>query len=152
MKEAQPVEVAEFAKARGIDKEPAFAWWVPYKLRKRDIILSAVKRRVRQTKQKYGIELPTSIKHAKDLDKKNGNTLWVDALDKEMFNNGVAFEILEEGIKAPPGWRKVTGHLVWDVKMDFTRKARWVLDGHKAAVVQELYYSVRRPGKEVKYI
>ncbi len=25
---------------------------------------------------------------------------------------------------------KVTGHLVWDVKMDFTRKAWWVLDGH----------------------
>ena len=21
--------------------------------------------------------------------------------------------------------------IVWDVKMDFTRKARWVLDGHK---------------------
>ncbi len=31
----------------------------------------------------------------------------------------------------PPGWKKVTGHLVWDLKMDFTRKARWVLDGHK---------------------
>ena len=25
----------------------------------------------------------------------------------------------------------MTGHLVWDVKMDFTRKARWVLNGHK---------------------
>jgi hypothetical protein len=25
----------------------------------------------------------------------------------------------------------VTGHLIWDVKMDFTRKARWVLDGNK---------------------
>jgi hypothetical protein len=25
----------------------------------------------------------------------------------------------------------VTGHLVYNVKMDFTRKARWVLDGHK---------------------
>ena len=25
----------------------------------------------------------------------------------------------------------VTGHLIWDVKMDFTRKSRWVLDGHK---------------------
>lgn len=25
----------------------------------------------------------------------------------------------------------MTGHLVWDVKMDFTRKAQWVLDGHK---------------------
>ena len=27
----------------------------------------------------------------------------------------------------------MTGHLVWDVKMDLTRKARWVLDGHKTA-------------------
>ena len=49
----------------------------------------------------------------------------------EMYNVGVAFEILEEGQKAPIGWSKVTGHLVWDLKMDFTRKARWVLDGHQ---------------------
>ena len=48
-----------------------------------------------------------------------------------MHNVGVAFEVLREGEKAPPGWSKVTGHLVFDVKMDFTRKARWVLDGHK---------------------
>ena len=27
--------------------------------------------------------------------------------------------------------KQVTRHLVWDVKMDFTRKARWVLNGHK---------------------
>ena len=42
-----------------------------------------------------------------------------------------AFNIQELGTKAPPGWSKVTGHLIFDVKMDFTRKARWVLDGHK---------------------
>jgi hypothetical protein len=47
-----------------------------------------------------------------------------------MTKVGVAFEVLEEEMKAPIGWSKVTGHLVWDVKMDFTRKARWVLDGH----------------------
>ena len=29
------------------------------------------------------------------------------------------------------GWRKVTGHLIFDMKMDFTRKDRWVLDGYK---------------------
>ena len=55
----------------------------------------------------------------------------MDALAKEMFNVGVAFEILEHGRKAPDGWHQVMGHLVWDVKMDFTRKAHWVLDGHK---------------------
>ena len=27
--------------------------------------------------------------------------------------------------------RKSTGHIIWDVKMDFTRKTRWVKDGHK---------------------
>ena len=31
----------------------------------------------------------------------------------------------------PPGWFKASGHIIFDVKMDFTRKARWVKDGHK---------------------
>eukprot|EP00980_Cylindrotheca_fusiformis_P010189 scaffold2267_cov92-Cylindrotheca_fusiformis.AAC.8 len=46
MKESYPVHTAEFTKACGIDKEPAFSWWVPYTLRKRDVIVSAVKARV----------------------------------------------------------------------------------------------------------
>ena len=49
----------------------------------------------------------------------------------EMYIIGVAFEILEDGKSAPVGYTKVSGNLTWSVKMDFTRKARWVLDGHK---------------------
>ena len=131
LKESHPVELAEYAKSRDIADEAAFAWWVPYTLRKRDVIISAVKSRIRKTTHKYGIEIPTSINDAIRIDAKNGNTFWQDAIKLEMFNVGVAFEILDENIKAPPGWSKVTGHLVFDVKMDFTRKARWVLDGHK---------------------
>jgi hypothetical protein len=48
-----------------------------------------------------------------------------------MGNVCIAFEILGPGMKAPPGWHKASGHLVFDVKMDFTRKACWVKDGHK---------------------
>ena len=48
-----------------------------------------------------------------------------------MLNVGIAFEVIPTGKKASPGWSKVTGHLVFDVKMGFTRKARWLLDGHK---------------------
>lgn len=117
------MEVAEFAKARGIHDEAAFAWWVPYMLPKQDVILLAVKKRIWKTTHKYGIEIPTSVEHAFEIDRQSGTTLWRDALNKEMFNVGVAFEVLDEGAKAPPGWSKVTGHLVWDVKMDFTRKA-----------------------------
>ena len=48
-----------------------------------------------------------------------------------MTGNGVAFETLENNRNVPVDWRKVTGHLVLDIKMDFTRKARCVLDSHK---------------------
>ena len=60
MKEAQPIELVEYAKARGIDQEPAFAWWVPYILRRCDVILSAFKKWIRKITRKYGIQLPTN--------------------------------------------------------------------------------------------
>ena len=133
MKESHPVELAEFAKSRGLSSEPAFAWWVPYTLRKRDVIISSIKARIRRTTHKYGIEIPTSHKAAKDLDHKNGNDFWIRAIEKEMYNVGIAFEILDKDKTAPVGWSKESGHLVFDVKMDFSRKARWVLDGHRSA-------------------
>ena len=111
--------------------EPAFPWWVPCTIRRRNAILSVVKARFKKKTHKYGIEIPRDVVHAKELDHINGNTFWMDALKKEMYNVGVAFGILEDGSKAPSGWTKVTGHIFWDMKMDFTRKARWVLDGHK---------------------
>ena len=131
MKEAHLVETAEYARTRGISDEPAFAWWVPYTLRKHEVILAAVKNRIRKMTHKYGIEIPRDMEHAHEIDSRNGNTMWRDALRKEMYNVGVAFEILDEGTHVPHGWKRVTGHLIWEVKMDFTRKARWVLDGHK---------------------
>ena len=75
LKESNPVQVAEYVTARNIADKPAFAWWVPSVLRKRDVIESAVTSRVRKTSHKYGIELPTSVKHAFEIDQKIGNTL-----------------------------------------------------------------------------
>ena len=131
MKEAHLVKTAEYARARGISNEPTFAWWVPYTLRKREVILAAAKNQIRRMTHKYAVKIPRDVEHAHEIDARNGNTLWRDALKKDMYNVGVAFEILDEGVHVPHGWKQVTGHLVWDVKMDFTRKARWVLDGHK---------------------
>jgi hypothetical protein len=131
LKESHPVQVAEYVVAKGIDKEPAFKWWVPYTLKKMKVIVSAVKSRLKHTTHKYGVEVPRSFDHARQLDKKNGNTLWMNAWEKEMTNVSIAFEILDEGERAPSDWKRSSGHLIWDVKMDFTRKARWVKDGHK---------------------
>jgi hypothetical protein len=54
VKESNPIEVAEYSVARGIDSEPAFGWWVDCALRKRDRIISAIRKRVRSRR-------PTSL-------------------------------------------------------------------------------------------
>ena len=38
---------------------------------------------------------------------------------------------MEDNESLPPGWTKSSGHCMFDVKMDFTRKSRWVKDGHR---------------------
>jgi hypothetical protein len=43
LKESHPIETAEYAKILGIDYEPAFNWWVPHILKKRDRIISLVR-------------------------------------------------------------------------------------------------------------
>jgi hypothetical protein len=90
---------------------PAFAWWVPHTLRSRNTILSAVKARVRKKTHKYGIEVPISLAHAKELDRINGNSLWMDVLKLEMHYVGVAFEVLADGEGAPQGWKRANSPL-----------------------------------------
>ena len=118
------MDVAEYAKAVGIDDEPAFKWWTPYVLRKRDVIIAASATKFKRVTHKYGIEVPRTVEDALRLDKVNGDDFWAKAINKEMTNVGVAFELMDEGAPPPPGWTKVSGHMVFDVKMDFTRKAR----------------------------
>lgn len=131
LKETNPVDIAEFTKLKGIDDEPAFQWWVPYTLRKKDRIISAVKARVKKKTHMYGVEVPRSVREAYDLDVKNGDTKWRDAISKEMKNVRVAFQILEDGEELDPGRTEVECYMVFVCKMDFTRKARFVANGAK---------------------
>ena len=48
---------------------------------------------------KFGVELPKSVKHALWLDKKNGNNLWREAIEKELgqINDYNTFRAPAEG-------------------------------------------------------
>ena len=98
---------------------------------KRDKIMSMVTSRSRKTSHKHSIEMHTDIEHAKRLDSKNGKTFWIDAIKKDVHDIGITFEILEENASMLMGCRKVADHLVFDMKMEFTRKDWWLLDGCK---------------------
>ena len=106
LKEAYPVAVAEYAVAQGIDDDPAFNCWVHTVLHKRGHIIVLVNKRSTRflkKKHKFGIKLLRSVAEAYALDKKNGNTLRVDSIAKEMKNVRVAFKILAKGDKVPIG-------------------------------------------------
>ena len=131
LKESNPIEVAEYAVAHGIDCEAAFAWWVPYTLKRRNRIIAAVNKRYHKRTHKFGIEIPKTYEDCVRIDRENGNTLWQDAIRKEMSKVRVAFEVLEDGRDPPPTFQEMKCHLVFDVKMeDFQRKARLVAGGH----------------------
>ena len=131
LKESNPVETAEYAKAALIHNEPAFAWWVPTILKRRDRIIKQVHHRLNKKNLKFGVEVPNTVQEAYALDKANGNTLWHDAINKELKNVLVAFRLLEEGEQLPVGSKQIPYHIIFDVKFNLTRKARCVAGGHR---------------------
>ena len=68
-------------------------------------------------------------------------TLWQDAIKKEMKNVAVAFKFFDHGEKMPIGFKEITCHMIFDVKFDLTRKARYVGGGHLTKVSPSMSYS-----------
>jgi len=145
LKESHPLETAEYAVTIGIDQESAFNWWVPHVLKKRDQIISLVRKQTTyylKRNHKFGIEVPKTVKEALELDRKNGNTLWADAIAKEMKEVCIAFNILPDGHVAPNGYQNIPCHMVFDNKMeDFRRKARLVTGGHRTEAPATITYA-----------
>ncbi len=82
---------------------------------------------------KYGVEVPRTVREALELDKQNGNTLWADAIEKEI--NALllldCFEFQDPKDWQPPGdYQYAPLRIVFDVKSDLCRKARLVVGGH----------------------
>jgi hypothetical protein len=142
MKESNPVEVAEYVTAKELGHEPAFAWWVEWTLKRRDRIIASVSNRTLKRTHRFGIAIPRNVEEAYRLDKENGNTLWADAISKEMKNVRVAFKILDRGQVVPIGYQFICCHGIFDVKMDsFQRKYRMVAGGHMTEAPATLTYA-----------
>ena len=135
LKESNPVEIADYAVAHGLDSEPAFAWWVPFTLKRRNRIIAAVNKRYHKRTHKFGIEIPKTYEDCVRIDKENGNTYWQDAIRKEMAKVRIAFKTLGDNEQVPPTFQQMRCHMVYDVKMEnFQRKARLVAGGHMTEV------------------
>ena len=144
IKESYPVDLAEFAIQKGIDSKPAFAWWIPFVIKKKQRIISKVKSKYWTKTHKFGIRIPRTVKEAIEIDTLNKNTLWWAAICQEMKNVRIAFEIFDGNKEdIPPGYQLVDCHMIFDIKMgeNFRRKARMVAGGHQTSTPSTITYS-----------
>ena len=71
---------------------------------------------------KYRYEVPKSYKDIKRLDKKNGNTNWIDA-NKLKHKHLAKYNLLKDrglfhGCIIPCGYQLIRVHTIFDVKVD----------------------------------
>jgi hypothetical protein len=112
-------------------RERVFLWWVKDVLKKRDRIIKKLKtRKVWQEEMKFGLELPRTVEEALEIDRKTGTDFWRKAIEKEMATVMVAFMFMSDDWDPKTGpdgvFQFVKCHMVFDIKMDLTRKARFV--------------------------
>eukprot|EP00957_Ditylum_brightwellii_P023711 1789369-Ditylum_brightwellii.AAC.1 len=65
---------------------------------------------------------------------------WVRAIEKEFRNVQLAFNILEKDESVPVGFQHIDCHWIFDIKMNFTRKAKFVVGGHMTEPPSSLTY------------
>ena len=91
---------------------------------------------------KFGIELSKTVEKAHAIDRAICTTFWHGAIEKEMKNVCIVFDILGDGVAPPADHQYICCHMVFDVKMgDFCRKSRLVAGGHATKAPATLTYA-----------
>jgi hypothetical protein len=117
-------------------------WWAAHVLKKCSRIIAAVTKRYHKRTHKFGIEVPKNWDDCMRLDKDNDNTLWYDAVRKEMKNVRIAFKILNGEESVRPTYQEIRCHMIFDFKMeDFRRNARFVAGGHTSYTPHAMTYA-----------
>jgi hypothetical protein len=138
---SNPVEVAEYAVANKLVEKAAFTWWVPSTLKRRNRIIALIQATTKKRDNKFGLEVPRNVKRALEIDQETSSDLWKRAIEKEMHHVSCAFNILDEGAPKARMSKCIPCHMIFDIKMDFTRKARFVACGHVTNPPSSLTYS-----------
>jgi hypothetical protein len=149
---SNPVKLAEYAVAnKKIQEKPAFKWWVSSDLRKWNRIIAKIKSRYWSTSHKFGVRLPKSVIEAIKIDEESGTTFWMETIKKEMAKVKVAFEFCEtwspEQVCSGAargdfvGYQEIDCHMIFDVKINLTQKARFVAGGHMTETPASITYS-----------
>jgi hypothetical protein len=112
-------------------------------------IIAKVKGKYWKTSHKYGVQLPHSVQEALAIDKETEIDFWWKAIQKELNKVMMAFEFdesmtpeqLQQNKSAYVGFQEISCHMIFDIKMDLTRKAQFVAGGHLTEPPASITYS-----------
>jgi hypothetical protein len=146
---SNPTPVISFARNQNLLDRMPFCQLVQYCKAKTPVDIAKIHKvsaNPPTIKYKFGIQVPKGIKNAINLDKKNGNNLWEQAIKTELkqLTDYQTFIVLDSGENIPNGYQKIPYHIVFDVKYDLRHKARLVAGGNwtvneKKTFIQVLY-------------
>ena len=94
--------------------------------------------------QKFGLRVPTFVTEVIAIDRENGDTLWCDAICKEIKNVCIDFEEFEgDKEDIPPEYQLVKCHTIFEINIGegIRRKACIVAEGHMTEDPASLTYS-----------
>jgi hypothetical protein len=125
LKDGNPVELSDIVIAHDIADELAFSWWIHHVQKKRDKKdCQEVEGKVLAVNTQVWCEDAKSVNDTLQMDQENGNAMWERAIKKEMGKAKVAYEPNKGGsLTAQEIQEKKLDTMIFDVKMDFSRKA-----------------------------
>jgi hypothetical protein len=98
--------------------------------RKQVRIISKVNSRYWAKTHKLGIELPKTVEEALGIGERTGTDFWRKAIKQEMKNVLPAFKFIDDDV-VPRFYKHIDCHMIFDVNIDLTRKARFVAGGYQ---------------------
>jgi hypothetical protein len=101
-----------------------------------------VTKRYNNRTHKFGIEVPHSWDDCMILDTENGNTMWQDAVKKDMKNVRIAFKIMIGYEVIPPKYQEIHCYMIFDANMeDFIHNACFVAGGNTTDTLHDMTYA-----------
>ena len=149
LKASHPIELTKYVVANHLTEEPAFKWWVPHISHQQNQSISKVKSWYWQTTHKFGIRLPHSIEEALEIDEQTGTNFWQQVINKEMQHVKIAWiakdgftpkQVRKGQVPELRSFQEIGCHCIFNIKMDFTRKCRFIAGSHTTEAPAAIAY------------
>jgi hypothetical protein len=138
-----PISVANYAHENNLLDTPGWKCLKRIAINKNRLNKMAIQANVSSTSRKGPVYIiPRNVKQSFELDAKNGNTLWKDAMTKDI-ENIQSYQTFKDMGKFThvSGYKKIIVHFVFVVQHDLRHKPRLVAGGQLTPPTMEGSYS-----------